>query len=91
VFALSYYGKIMIEDRKVDCMTENETHTISNGNDDDSPHQDNKKITRDELIDQLQAQVDHFEKLPDHVRFSPVLHADLYYFMLIILNILKRE
>jgi len=52
--------------------------------------EDNKGVTRDELIEQLEAQVNYFETLPQHEKFSFALNVDLQYFMLIILNILKK-
>jgi hypothetical protein len=54
------------------------------------PEKNEEGITRKELIEQLEAQVEYFEKLPAHEKFSFAINADLYYFMLLIVNILKR-
>ena len=48
-------------------------------------------ITRQDLLDQLEAQCAFYEKLPDHQKWSPCLNVDLAYFMLLVLNILKRS
>lgn len=60
-------------------------------NQDSSPENIPKGITRKELLEQLDSQVNYFENLPTHIKFSTVTHADLYYFMLLIVNILKKE
>lgn len=62
---------------------------------DENEHQDAGKeepkgVTQEELIDQLQAQIEYFERLPNHVQFSYITYADLAYFMLLVLNILKK-
>jgi len=49
-----------------------------------------KEVTRDELVDQLQAQVNYYDQLPQHEKFTFVTNADLAYFMLLVLNILKK-
>jgi len=49
-----------------------------------------KGLTREELIEQLDAQVSQFDRLPEHVKFSFATNADLYYPMLLILNIFKK-
>jgi hypothetical protein len=58
--------------------------------DNNNPQQEQKGITRDELIEQLQAYIENFEKLPQHEKFSFALLCDVYYPMLIILNILMK-
>jgi hypothetical protein len=52
------------------------------------PNDNPKPFTRNDLIEQLQAYIDNFEKLPEHEKFSPALMVDVYYPLLIILNIL---
>lgn len=49
-----------------------------------------KGITQEELIQQLEAQTNYYDKLPQHEKFSFVTNADLCYFMLLVLNILKK-
>lgn len=58
---------------------------------DENPKEIEKSITREELVEQFEAQVNYFEKLPQHEKFSFAINADLYYFMLLIVNILKRD
>jgi len=62
---------------------------------DDNDHENHteeepKGITNEELIERLEAHVEHFDNLPEHVKFSFVTNTDLYYFMLLVLNILKK-
>jgi hypothetical protein len=47
-------------------------------------------VTKEELIEQLENQVKYFDNFPQHEKFAFTVNADLYYFMLIILNILKK-
>jgi hypothetical protein len=56
---------------------------------DKQPHQVDETVTTHELIEQMQAQVEYFDKLPNHLQFSYCTNADLNYFMLLILNIFK--
>jgi hypothetical protein len=80
----------MIE-REIDGVQPNSIDQEGKGSDDQKPHQQNEGITRDDLIEQLDNQVKHFDTLPEHQRFSFTTNCDLYYFMMIILNILKKE
>lgn len=57
---------------------------------DDKNKEEPEDVTREELIQQLENQVEYFEKLPAHEKFSFPVNADLYYFMLIVLNIFKK-
>lgn len=57
----------------------------------ESPKEIEKCVTRKELIEQLEAHVEYFEKLPNHEKFSFAINADLYYFMMVILNIFKKD
>ena len=56
----------------------------------DEEKEEPKGISQHELLEQLAAQVEHFDKLPEHVKFSFVTNADLCYLMLLVLNILKK-
>jgi hypothetical protein len=56
-----------------------------------TPENPEKRLTKHDLIDQLAAQVEYFEKLPQHEKFSFALNCDLYYFMLLISNIFKMD
>lgn len=47
-------------------------------------------ITKQELLEQLEEQVKVYESLPQHEKFSFCVNADLQYFMLLVLNILKK-
>lgn len=80
----------MVE-REVDGVHADQVDDVAKGSDDKKPDDDHKEITREELIEQLEAQVKYFDTLPQHQRFSFTTNADLYYFMLIILNILKKD
>ena len=53
--------------------------------------QGENNLTRKDLLDQLEAQCRFYEKLPDHEKWSPCCNVDLAYFMLLVLNILKRS
>lgn len=64
-----------------------ETKGDSNRN----PEKPEEAITEEELIDQLEAYVHSFDKMPPHVQFSPAFQSDVYYPMLIVLNILKKR
>lgn len=55
------------------------------------PNSDNEPFARKELLEQLQTYIDNFEKLPQHEKFSFALLCDIYYPLLIILNILKED
>jgi hypothetical protein len=50
-----------------------------------------KPFTKQELIEQLESQVNHFDTLPNHEKFSFCRTCDLYYFMLLVLNIFKKS
>jgi hypothetical protein len=80
-----------MKDGEVNNVSGEQVNDISKSEDNNSPQEDHKGVTREELIEQLQHQVDHFDTLPQHLRFSFTTNADLYYFMLIILNILKKR
>lgn len=72
-------------------MSADSVNEISESKDDQTPDDIDKGVTREELIDQLESQVAYFDSLPQHQKFSFTTNADLYYFMMIILNILKMD
>ena len=74
----------------MDITDANEANDVTNESNDSKPQEEQKSITRDELIEQLSAYIDNFEKLPQHEKFSFALLCDVYYPMLIILNILMK-
>jgi hypothetical protein len=57
---------------------------------DSKPQDKQEPFTRAELLEQFQAYIDNFEKLPQHEKFSFALLCDVYYPLLIILEILKE-
>jgi hypothetical protein len=57
----------------------------------DEQQGDCKGITKEQLIEQLAAQVEHIESLPEHVKFYFCTNADLQYFMALVLHILKAD
>jgi hypothetical protein len=65
-----------------------EDNTNTNG--DSGPQDNGKGPTKDELIEQLDNFVKYFDSLPVHEKFSFATNADLYYPLLLIVNILKR-
>lgn len=80
-----------MEDREIEALNTDCVDNKGKSPDDKEPNDNNKQITRQELIDQLESQVAYFEQLPQHQRFSFTTNADVYYFMMIILNILKMD
>lgn len=65
-----------------------ENNTDTNG--ENGPQDNNKGLTKDELIEQLDNFAKYFDSLPVHEKFSFATNADLYYPLLLIVNILKR-
>lgn len=65
----------------------------SNNNEREQAHPNDEKsrLTKQDLIEQLAAQVEHIESLPDHVKFYFCTNADLQYFMALVLHILKSD
>jgi hypothetical protein len=72
----------------------NDTASHDNGNEKGCTNEGNPKgepsgLTKQDLIEQLAAQVEHIESLPEHVKFYFCTNADLQYFMALVLHILK--
>jgi hypothetical protein len=57
---------------------------------DKNPENEQESATTDHLIDQLDRMTNFFHQLPAHERFAYVTNADLYHYMLLVVNILKR-
>lgn len=57
----------------------------------DTPKEPFKPITREDLVDMLDKRIETDDKLPEHVKFSPALNADMIYYMMLISHILKRD
>lgn len=72
----------MLEDQNIDKIEGKE------GN--NEPNKDNECPTREELIEQLNAYIKNFEKLPPHAQFGIASLCDVYYPLLIILGILRK-
>ena len=68
----------------------NQREKVQTQSNDNGPSDNDEPITRKELLEQFQAYIDNFEKLPNHEKFSPALMVDVYYPLFIILNILVK-
>lgn len=53
------------------------------GGDNDGQEAIDKEAALADLLCQLKNQIECFERLPEHIRFSPCTHADLAYFMML--------
>lgn len=80
-----------MKDGHIDGLIAEHVETVAEPTEDKKPQEEYKQVTRQELIEQLEHQVNYFDTLPQHEKFSFAINADVYYFMLIILNILKKE
>lgn len=60
-------------------------------NENKAPEQVNERFTRQDLIAQLESMVNYFPTLPKHEQFSFVTNADLYHFMVLVLNIFNSK
>lgn len=50
-----------------------------------------KKLTKKELIDELDALIARSDDLPQHAMLSPITHADYYSLMLLLSSIFRAE
>lgn len=55
----------------------------------EKPDEIGEKIVPIDLIEQLEYTVNYFHNLPKHAQFSFVTHADLHYYLIQVVNILK--
>jgi hypothetical protein len=69
---------------------EGEKENVNYAHEKSAPDEYQEEITKKELIEQFENQVRYFDNFPQHEKFAFTVNADLYYFMLIILNILKK-
>ncbi len=53
--------------------------------------QEDKKPTREELIEMLDATIENIEKLPQNALYAPVTHSDLWASLILIASILKKN
>lgn len=72
----------MLEDQNIDKIEGEQEHN--------EPHKDQPIPTREELVEQLDAYIKNFEKLPPHAQFGIASLCDIYYPLLIILGILRK-
>lgn len=69
-------------------------HSVNDGNEKQTNaanDEDIRPVSREELIDQFDTQISYFDNLPQHIKFSFCTNADLQYFMMLIVAILKRK
>lgn len=54
-----------------------------------NPDNIEKSITINELIEEFERIIEGYYNLPKHAQFSFVTHADLHYYLIHVINILK--
>ncbi len=52
---------------------------------------DDKKITKEEVIDQLLMMIQAYEKMPTSALYQPVTHSDFQSFLLLLYASLRAE
>lgn len=80
-----------MKDAKVTGVSDNGISESEEKQADGGEDKDLGPISREELIEQFETQISYFECLPQHYKFSPCTNADLQYFMIMILGLLKLK